>query len=268
MDIQTQQGQPASVLGLSGQGQMEPGCVDLAWRSGINYFFSYGLGKGPFVQELQLLLAQHREAVMVATGSEQRQIGPWQDYIERVRQTLAIDTIDILFIEYVSPDDDWEQLNALLEQLHTWKSAGLIRYVGATTHNRPIALRLIETARCDVLMHRYNMAHRKAEEAVFPAAVAAGLPIVAFTSTRWGELLQPRPDWPAAPPTAADCYRFGLYQPAVRLALTSPKTRQQLAANLAVLQSPPMPEQEIQHWRRFGDLVYGNGQGSFETSWP
>lgn len=210
----------------------------------------------------------HRESVIVATGSEKREISQWQDYIEQVRQTLAIDTIDVLFVEYVAPSDDWEQVTALIDQLYQWKATGILRYVGVTTHNRPIACKILQENRCDVLMHRYNMAHRKAEETVFPAAVAADIPVVAFTSTRWGKLLEGHPGWPAAPPTAADCYRFGLSQPAIRLVLTAAKICQQLEANLAVLTAPPMAESEAQHWQQFGDLIYGSGQDSFETNWP
>jgi aryl-alcohol dehydrogenase-like predicted oxidoreductase len=117
-------------------------------------------------------------------------------------------------------------------------------------------------------MHRYNMAHRKAEDVLFPAAQVSKIPIVAFTNTRWGTLLQGHPEWPSTPPSAADCYRFSLYQPAIRLVLTAPKTLEQLKENLSVLTSPPMTAEEMDHWRVFGDVVYGTGKDSFETSWP
>ncbi|MBE9138034.1 aldo/keto reductase [Nodosilinea sp. LEGE 07088] len=268
MDIQTIQGNSVSRLGLAGQQPMESGCVDLAWQAGVNYFFSYGVGDNPIINDLKPLLQQHRESVIVATGSEKRELNHWREYLEQVQQTLDISTIDILFAEYVSPADDWQQVKALADQLYRWKSEGVIRYVGITTHNRAIAQQLNQESLCDVLMHRYNMAHRKAEETVLPMAEAAKIPVVAFTSTRWGTLLQKPTDWPTAPPTALDCYRFGLSQPAIQLVLTAPKTRKELEANLAVLKSPPMSEQEAVHWRQFGDLVYGNGQDSFETTWP
>jgi hypothetical protein len=40
----------------------------------------------------------------------------------------------------------------------------------------------------DLLMARYNMAHTQAERTLFPLAVARGVPVVAFTSTRWNSL--------------------------------------------------------------------------------
>ncbi|MEO1298345.1 MAG: aldo/keto reductase [Cyanobacteria bacterium J06636_16] len=211
----------------------------------------------PWLRDLRSLLKQQRESVIVATGSEQREIPQWHAYLEQVRQTLDIETVDILFAEYVSPTDNWQQVQGLLNQLYDWRAEGRIRYIGVTTHNRAIARQLVQDARCDILMHRYNMAHRKAEASVFPAAVAAEIPVVAFTNTRWGTLLKKHSDWLGEPPTAADCYRFGLYQPAIRLALTAPQTRQELEANLAVLKAPCMSGQEITHWQTFGDQVYG-----------
>ncbi|MEM9219913.1 MAG: aldo/keto reductase [Cyanobacteria bacterium P01_F01_bin.150] len=269
MKIQTIQGKSASVLGLAGQNPMESGCVDLAWRAGVNFFFSYGMGSdSPLLTDLCQLIKPHREGIIFASGHEGREIPHWQTYLEQIRQTLDIETVDILFVEYVSPSDDWNQVQALLDKFYAWKSEGRIRYVGVTTHNRPIALRLVQHSLCDILMHRYNMAHRKAEQSVFPAAVAAEIPVVSFTSTRWGQLLNGHPDWQGSPPTAADCYGFSLSQPAIQLTLTAPKTRNDLESNLAVLENPAMLKQDIAHWQRYGDLVYGTGQDGFETNWP
>jgi aryl-alcohol dehydrogenase-like predicted oxidoreductase len=268
MDLTTLQGKPASRLGLAGQKKMEPGCVDLALEAGINYFFSYGLGKGPLVPELRSHLQAHRDHLIVATGSESRSPSELEQQLNQARQKLSTEVIDAFFLEYVSPTDDWDEVKRSLDQLYAWKAAGQIRYVGISTHNRPLALQIIQERLCDVLMHRYNMAHRGAEAAVLPAAETAGMPVIAFTSTRWGTLLKGHPDWPSAPPTAADCYRFALSQPAIRLVLTSPQTRQQLQANLTALTAPPFSPEERQHWQAYGDLIYGQGTDTYETSWP
>jgi aryl-alcohol dehydrogenase-like predicted oxidoreductase len=126
---------------------------------------------------------------------------------------------------------------------------------------------MIQRNQCDVLMHRYNMAHRKAEADVLPNAHKAGIPLVAFTCTRWGSLLTKHPNWQTQPPTAADCYRYVLHNPAVSLALTAPKTQQQLEENLNVLHTPPLSPEELTNWQEYGDLVYGTGQDAFDTQW-
>jgi aryl-alcohol dehydrogenase-like predicted oxidoreductase len=158
--------------------------------------------------------------------------------------------------------------NGVLDELRQWKESGWVRFVGATAHDRSLARRLAADPRVDVLMHRFNMAHRKAAEEVFPAAARARTPVVAFTATRWGTLLEPVADWPDPPPTASDCYRYCLAQPAVQVVLTAPRSLAELEQNLDVLALPPMNKQERDRWQRFGDLVYGAGKGAFETSWP
>jgi aryl-alcohol dehydrogenase-like predicted oxidoreductase len=148
-----------------------------------------------------------------------------------------------------------------------WKEAGLIRYVGITTHNRDIAVHFLQSGKIDVLMHRYNMAHRQAEKIVFPVAIEQDIPVVSFTATRWSSLLKGHPDWHLEIPKALDCYRFVLQNPAINLALTSPKTTEELRENLALFDHLKMDENEYQLWQKYGDLIYGQGQDSFETQW-
>lgn len=267
MDIVTQKGQPASILGLAGNQSMEVSCVPAAFKAGVNYFFFYNLSFNNLLEGLKPLLTAKREELVVATGSENRDIRGLSQYLDEVRRHLNTDVVDVFFAEYISPSDDLGQVQAVLDELHTWKQKGLIRYVGATVHNRPLALELIEGGQCEVLMHRYNMAHRKAEEKVLPAACKAGIPVIAFTCTRWGSLLKSHPDWQQEVPQAADCYRYALRHPAVRLALSAPQTLTQLEENLSVLEAPKLSPQEEALWQEYGALVYGNGQDAFETEW-
>ncbi|MDZ7962724.1 MAG: aldo/keto reductase [Aulosira sp. DedQUE10] len=266
MELVTIQRQPASILGLAGQ-SIDAATVLLAFTAGINYFFFYNLESENFLGGLKSLLVAQREQVLVATGSENRDIQSLRNYLDSVRHCLNVDQVDVFFIEYVSPADDMSQVQVVLDELRLWKDSGVVRYVGVTTHNRAIALEMIERHQCDVLMHRYNMAHRKAQEDVLPSAQRASVPVVAFTCTRWGTLLKGHPHWHGKLPMAADCYRYALNNSAVRLALTAPKTRQQLQENLSVLHSPQLSKQEVAHWQEYGDLIYGNGQDSFDTQW-
>lgn len=176
VELVTQQGQTASILGLAASGGMDVTCIAAAFEAGINYFFFYDFANEKFLAGLKSLLATKRERVLVATGSQERDLNSLHHDFEEVRQRLNIDVVDAFFVEYVYPTEDLEQVEAALEQLQLWQQKGLVRYVGVTTHNRPIALNLIERGKCELLMHRYNMAHRKAEENVLPSAQIAGIP--------------------------------------------------------------------------------------------
>lgn len=263
-------GTPASCLGLAAGPKQDARCVRRAFAGGINYFFFYGPGHTSFIEALAGLVRRKREQVIVASGSGSRRVEGLRAARRKLTAVLGVEMIDVFFAEYVHPGDNPDVVfgkNGVLDELRQWKESGWVRFAGATAHDRSLARRLAADPRVDVLMHRFNMAHRKAAREVFPAALKARTPIVSFTATRWGTLLKPCAEWPG-PPAASDCYRFCLAQPAVHLVLTAPRSLAELEQNLKVLESPPMTEAECLHWERFGDLVYGAGKETFETSWP
>jgi aryl-alcohol dehydrogenase-like predicted oxidoreductase len=269
--LTTLDGAPASCLGLAAGPKQDPRCVHRALAGGLNYFFFYGPGNTLFIEELAALVARKREQIIVATGSGRRRVAGLRAARRKLTALLGIELIDVFFIEYVHPGDNPEVMfgkNGVLDELCQWKESGWVRFVGATAHDRSLARRLAADPRVDVLMHRFNMAHRKAAREVFPVAAKAQTPIVAFTATRWGTLLEPYADWSGPTPTASDCYRYCLTQPSVHVVLTAPRSLAELEQNLDVLEFPPISKQERGQWQRFGDRVYAAGKGAFESSWP
>jgi aryl-alcohol dehydrogenase-like predicted oxidoreductase len=271
--ISTIRGARVSNLGLAAHPNQDATCIRHAFKAGINFFFFYGPGNTTFIRELRPL-ARHRDEVILASGSGARTGRGLQTARRKILSALGMEQIDIFFAEYVNPGDDPEVIfgnGGVLNELQQWKSDGLIRYVGASAHDRALAKTLAQDARVDVLMHRFNMSHRKAAVEVFPSAIESKTPIVAFTATRWGTLLEPHPKWTSDPPTVADCYRFCLAQPAVHVVLTAPQSIAELDENLAVLKLPRMNKKACDHWQEFGDLVYKSGGGrdhDYESQWP
>jgi len=272
--IATIRGIPASSLGLAAHPAQDPQCVRRAFESGINYFFFYSAGEKRFVDALKPLVQRSRDEVIVASGSGSRTIRGLRAARGKTFASVGAETLDVFFAEYINPDDGTNTIfgeGGVLDELRKWKAEGWIRWVGATAHDRTLAKKLVKDSRVDILMHRYNMAHRKAAVEVFPAAVKSRTPVVAFTATRWGTLLKPHPEWPGEPPTAADCYRYCLENTAIRLVLTAPKTTAELNENLRALHSSPMDDETRDRWERFGDVVYKHAGGrthDYESLWP
>jgi aryl-alcohol dehydrogenase-like predicted oxidoreductase len=110
----------------------------------------------------------------------------------------------------------------------------------------------------DLLMIRYNAAHRGAEQEVFPVTEALGMPVIAYTALRWGGLLRPTPDDPpglVVPPASA-WYRFALQPPAVTVALAAPHDRAELDEALRVLDAAgPMDGTEYERLADHGRRV-------------
>lgn len=269
--LTTLDGFPVVGLGLGARRDRDPDSVQPAAARGVRLFFFYGPESRNFMGAVAGVAASDRGGVLIATGSESRGAAHLRRVLRRCLEGLGTDYLDAFFAEYVRPDEDPAAIfgpGETLDELVRWKQQGLIRYVGASAHDRTVSKRLAEDPRLDVLMQRYNMAHRKAARHVFPACERAGVAVVAFTATRWGSLTQGHPDWPEPPPTAADCYRFCLAHPAIDVTLTAPANRLELEENLAALAAPPMSDAERRHWCAYGDLVYGDGTDGFETDWP
>jgi aryl-alcohol dehydrogenase-like predicted oxidoreductase len=123
----------------------------------------------------------------------------------------------------------------------------------------------VRQGKLDVLMMRYNAAHRGAEQEIFPHLGASNPGVVSYTATRWGRLLKRPRGWPATErvATAGDCYRFVLTNPSVNVSLTAPRSRAELRENLAALERGPLDEAEMAFMRRFGDAVHARHRRFF-----
>lgn len=140
------------------------------------------------------------------------------------------------------------------------KERGRIRHIAVSGHNRSLFQQFARDLRLQVLMMRYNAAHRGAETEAFPYLERQGEPkagVVCYTATRWETLIDPRNAPPGLrTPTAVDCYRFVLTNLAVDVCLTGPATAEQMAANLKALDLGPMSDEEMQWMRQVGDNVH------------
>ena len=111
----------------------------------------------------------------------------------------------------------------------------------------------------DVYHVRYNAVNSGADKDVFPLLLPENKPgIVAYTATRWGQLLKEK-KMPAGekPLTAPECYRFVLSHPSVDLCMTGARSLEMMRENLETLNFGSLSEDEMARIRRIGDFIYG-----------
>lgn len=227
-------------LGLATRGNTALDAEDVldAIRRGINYLNWCGHPDG--MAEAIRCLGTRRSEVRVAVQFSARTASEAQRELDQTLRALNTDYLDVATYYYVEHADEWDEIVAsggAAEVLERARSQGIVRAIGLTSHQRRLAAQCAESGRLDLLMIRYNAAHRGAEQDVFPVTRRLGLPVVAFTCLRWRALLQPTPDDPAGfiIPPAADWYRFVLQVPDVSVALMAPNGREELVENLDVL---------------------------------
>ena len=251
---------PVSRLGLATRGNTHL-TQDDVWRAlqaGINYWNWCGHDDGMAAAAREL--GSRRRDVMVAIQLESRDKEGAQRELEQNLSRLRIDHIDVVTFYYVEHRTEWQEILGVRGALLAMKQAqeqGAVRMIGLTTHQRQMGEEVLRSHQLDLLMVRYNAAHRSAETSLFPIAQELETPVVTFTSLRWKGLLHSTPEDPPnfIPPTAPDWYRLVLSHPAVSVALMAPDNRKELQDNLSLLDDwrpPTQPEREalFQHGER------------------
>lgn len=227
-------------LGLATRGNtsLTADDVALAVKRGVSYLNWCGYDDG-IAQALRRKLID-RERVALAMQLDARDAAAAEDELEDALRTLGTRRIDVVTFYYVESKSEWKQITArggALNLLEGEKQKGRVGLIGLTTHQRDLAAECAGEKKLDLLMIRYNAAHRGAEQDVFPVTERLGLPVVAYTAQRWGALRRRTPDDPPgyAPPATTEWYRFALAHPAVSVVLMAPNGRRELDENLTLL---------------------------------
>ncbi|MEX2300199.1 MAG: aldo/keto reductase [Bryobacterales bacterium] len=285
---------PVCRLGLATRGNTHLRAEDVehAVERGINYL--NWCGKPDGMSRAVAELGARRRDVVVAVQFQARTAPAAEKEFARILKELGSDHLDIATLYYVESEEEWRQITApggVWDVLQRFQQQGALRMIGLTSHQRKLAAGWAQQVvdrgtagkaaaskpaagalarpesgpdeaqryRLDMLMVRYNLAHRGAEREVFPAAVARRMPVVTFTGLRWGALIKPTVHDPKnfRPPLASECYRFCLSNPAVSVALMAPDNREHLEENLRLLDDWRASEpSEAQDLLAHGDRVH------------
>src|SRR5262245_37196263 len=219
-------GRPVCRLGLASSGRtaITPDDVLAAVGRGVTFLNWQGLAEGPAdgdaFPEAVAALGPDRRSVVVCAQFGARAAADAAAELRAALAALRTDHVDVLTLYYVERAEEWEELasaGGALPYLHDARRAGAVRRIGVTSHHRPLAARMAESGLLDLVMVRYNAAHRGAEREVFPVTQRLGLPVIAYTALRWGALPRPTPDDPPGfrVPRPPLWYRFVLQHPAV-----------------------------------------------------
>lgn len=259
---------PVCRLGLATRGGsgLEPDDIQHALSRGIN--FLNWCGAPDALSRVIGELGPRRREVMVCVQFEARTAADAKNELRQILRELRTDYVDALTFYYVESAEEWQQIigpGGALEYCREARHGGEVRLLGLTSHQRRLAAEAARSGLLDLLMIRYNAAHRGAETEVFPITDALGMPVVVYTCLRWGALLRGTPDDPpgfAVPPAPA-WYRFALQAPSVTVALMAPETRAELEENLTVLKAyQPLSADQYETLAAHGQRVRRHG-GSF-----
>jgi aryl-alcohol dehydrogenase-like predicted oxidoreductase len=224
-------------------------------KRGVNYLYWGSIRSKTFAEGIRRLARRNREDLVIVVQSYAR-LGSWLIHsAERALRQLSLDYSDILLLGLHNRPPSGRFMEAALRL----REKGRVRFLAVSCHRRPTFRRYLTDGMFDVLMFRYNAAHRGAEEEIIPYLEVPGRPgTVAYTATRWGKLINPKKTPPGeTTPRTRDCYRFVLSQPQVDVCLAGPANVEQLREGLAALEEGPMSSEEMAWMRRIGDYIHG-----------
>ena len=239
-------------LGLAAGYGVPAAAVERAFERGVNYLYWGSMRRGGFGSALKNLKSR-REGMTLVLQSYSRVAGLVGWSVERALRKIGYGHADVLLLGL------WNQAvpPRILDAARSLRERGLIRHIAVSSHERPLFPVLAQDGDIDVLHVRYNAVHTGAEREVFGMLGPQRPGVVTFTATSWGQLLN-RKRVPAQErvPTAADCYRFVLSNPAVDVCIAGPSTDAHMDEALGVLDAGAMNEEEMGWMRRVGGAIH------------
>ncbi|MBI5512068.1 MAG: aldo/keto reductase [Deltaproteobacteria bacterium] len=232
---------------------------------GVNTFLAHPLMKELCVGVKNLIAKGHRSELVLVSETGLPFAGAVRRDFEKNLAILGTDYLDVFLVGWVR--NRWFVRDAVWGTLRRFRADGRVKAIGFSSHDRPLAAKLAVELDADVLMIRYNAAHRGAEREVFAPLAALGSKrpgIIAYTATRWGLLLKPLPKKGFAEAlSGAECYRFVLGHPMVDVVWCAARTAAELDADVVGVGNGPLTGERRDYAVRFGDAVHRAAKGGF-----
>jgi len=276
-----------SCLGIGGGGGIKSEDVLYAFAEGINFFF-YSSDLHHFLYRqmnsaiYQLCGRQSsvRDKVVLATVTYLKKPQTIEACLFDQFAELGIDYIDIFFWGWIDsfeheiftecmnassklrgPNSVYQRyVETMFGTSERLKKMGAVRYVGASFHDHKLAAQWLDSPLLDVVMVRHNIAHRSAQNLVFPHLnpedpTRPG--VVTFKSVGMAQDLRIPPTglpdfcWR---PSVPDLYRYSLSQNSVDVCLMGVTKKEEIEAAIAGVKQGKLQPEEIEYLNLYGQL--------------
>jgi aryl-alcohol dehydrogenase-like predicted oxidoreductase len=159
-------------LGLGSSYGAPASAYEQAFERGCNYFYWGSIRRKGMRDAIRHIAGRHRDRIVVVLQSYSRHGLLLKHRIETGLRGLGLDYADILLLGYhnqpLSP--------RLMEAALRLQQRGRVRHLAVSGHHRPMFQQFASDLRLEVLMLRYNAAHRGAETEAFPYLERTGEP--------------------------------------------------------------------------------------------
>jgi aryl-alcohol dehydrogenase-like predicted oxidoreductase len=150
----------AAALGAMSQARADA-TIEIIRAAGVNHIDT-AAGYGDSELRLAPFLADHRNAVFLATKTGERTASGARRELERSLIRMGVDSVDLIQLHNLVEDDEWRTAHTAggaLEALVAARDEGLVRFIGVTGHGLRIArmhLRSLDAFAYDSVLAPYS----------------------------------------------------------------------------------------------------------------
>ena len=122
-----------------------------------------------------------REKIVIATKTLQRSANNAKKHLENSLRMLKTDYIDLYQMHQIAQEKDWQAVTApdgALEAVIKAQKEGKIRFIGVTSHNLSMAVRLVKTGLFSTIQFPFNFIEDAAKDELFHVAREFGMGII------------------------------------------------------------------------------------------
>jgi hypothetical protein len=247
-----------------------PATVEAAYEAGVNFFFVSADLHWPLYEATRkglerLLRGNRRRRDQIVVGVVSYFEEPWFGYLqfwEVIDAVPGLMRVDLLIAGGVSSSRSFDEREDVLRSARAQRYLGA-RAIGASLHQRKLAVRAEQNRVLDISYIRYNAGHPGARRDVFPQlrgkrrALLFNFKSMALQSSP-GRSAKPVKSHGRWVPEPTDCYRFVLSAPEIDGLLCSLESPKELRALVDTLNKGPLSREEqdamIRFCSRSGDI--------------
>jgi hypothetical protein len=129
-------------------------------------------------EKIGIAFAGLREKVVLASKTLLRGADGANAHLENTLRMLRTDHLDLYQLHQIAQEEQWQQVTGpagALEAVMKAKAAGKIRYVGVTSHNLQMALKMVRSALFDTIQFPFNLIEEGAKDELLGASQEAGM---------------------------------------------------------------------------------------------
>ena len=128
-------------------------------------------------------LSPVRDEIIIATKTILRDAARFRKHLENSLKMLKTDYVDLYQFHQVANDEEWEKITkdgGALSEAHKAKKEGKIRFLGVTSHNLQMAIKLVKTGLFNTIQFPFNFIEPEAKDQLHKYSREKGIGIIAM----------------------------------------------------------------------------------------